>query len=45
MTFFADITFVQVCLTVITIAAAERAVLPFLPETLVGPKGLLLKTA
>ena len=41
---FHDITFAQVCMTLITLAVAERAILPLLPESLVGPNGLLLKT-
>jgi len=45
MTLFADISFAQVCLALITIAVAERAILPLLPETLVGPNGLLLRTS
>ena len=45
MTLFTDITFAQVCLAVIAVAVAERTIMPYLPQTLVGPNGLLLKTS
>ena len=44
MTFLFDITFLDVCLTLLTVALIERAVLRYLPETLVGPEGMLLRT-
>ena len=45
MSLFADVTFMEICLTLVTLAVAERVVLPYLPDSLVGPNGLLLKTA
>jgi hypothetical protein len=45
MSLFTEITFDQICLTLVTLAVAERAIMPLLPETLVGPKGWLLKTS
>ena len=44
MTLFSDVTFMEICLTLVTLAVAERAILPLLPDHLVGPEGLLLKT-
>ena len=44
MTFLTDITFLDACLALLTVAVIERAVLRYLPETLVGPDGLLLRT-
>jgi len=45
MTLFTQITFDQVCLALVAVAVAERAIMPLLPEKLVGPNGLLLKTS
>lgn len=45
MSFFADITFMQICLSLVTVAVAERLIVRYLPETLVGPEGLLIKTS
>ncbi len=45
MSLFADVSFMEICLTLVTLAVAERVVLPYLPKSLVGPNGLLLKTA
>lgn len=44
MTFLADVSFMEICLTLMTLAVAERLVVPYLPDSLVGPEGLLLKT-
>lgn len=44
MSIFADVTFMEICLSLLTLAVAERCVVPFLPDSLVGPNGLLLKT-
>ena len=45
MQIFADITFMDICLTLVTLAVAERLVVRHLPESLVGPEGLLIKTS
>jgi hypothetical protein len=39
-----NISFLDVCLTLITLAVAERAIVRYLPEDIVGPDGWLLKT-
>ena len=44
MQLFADISFMEICLTLVTLAVAERLMVRYLPESLVGPNGLLLKT-
>jgi hypothetical protein len=44
MTLFTDVTFLQVCLAVLSVAVAERLFLTYLPEDMVGPDGWLLKT-
>ena len=44
MSILADITFREICLTLVTLAVLERAVIRYLPEYLVGPEGLLLRT-
>lgn len=43
MTLFADVTFLEICLALVTVGVAERFV-AYLPETMVGPKGWLLQT-
>ena len=43
MTLLADITFQNICLTLLTLGAIER-VIAFLPEEMVGPNGWLLQT-
>lgn len=43
MTFFADITFLEVCGTLLTIGLAERLLLAYAPEDMVGPNGWLLR--
>ncbi len=45
MTLFADITFLDVAMTLVALGAFERFVMPLLPEDVVGPEGWLLKTA
>ena len=45
MTMFADITFLEVAMTLMALGAVERFVLPILPEDVVGPEGWLVKTA
>lgn len=45
MTLIADITFLDVILTLATLAVAERLMVRYLPDALVGPNGLLLTTA
>ncbi len=45
MTLFADITFMDLALSLIALGTIERFVLPILPEDVVGPDGWLLKTA
>ncbi len=43
MTFLNDITFFDVAMTALTIGAIDRFVLPFLPESAIGPNGWLLR--
>ncbi|MBE0412637.1 hypothetical protein [Yoonia sp.] len=43
MTLFASITFFQVCMALLTVGVAERALLAFGPIGMVGPKGWLLR--
>lgn len=40
-----DIAFMDVCLALIALGWIERFALPMLPDTLVGPNGLLLVTS
>ena len=42
MSVWADITFMDVCMTLVAFGFVERFILPVMPETLVGPEGLLL---
>lgn len=42
MSLLADITFIEVALSLVTLAVIERLMVRYLPETLVGPDGLLL---
>ena len=44
MSLFADVTFMEISLTLITLAVAERLMVRYLPDSLVGPEGLLLRT-
>lgn len=44
MLFIENISFLDVCLALVTIAVAERLVVQYLPEDMVGPNGWLLKT-
>jgi len=44
MLFIETVSFLDVCLALVTIAIAERAIVQHLPETVVGPEGWLLKT-
>jgi hypothetical protein len=43
MAFLSDVTFLQVCMSLITVGLVERAMY-LLPETCVGPGGWLLDT-
>jgi len=43
MTLFADVTFLEICLALLTVGVAERFV-AYLPENMVGPQGWLLQT-
>ncbi|WP_373635603.1 hypothetical protein [Yoonia sp. SS1-5] len=43
MSLFADITFVEVCMALLTVGVAERALLAFAPIEMVGPDGWLIK--
>ena len=45
MTMFAEITFIEVAMTLVAIGAFERFIMPLMPEDVVGPEGWLLKTA
>jgi len=45
MAFFADITFLEVCATLLTIGLAERALLAYAPDDMVGPNGWLLRVS
>lgn len=44
MLFIENISFLDVCLALVTIAVAERLVVQYMPEDMVGPNGWLLKT-
>lgn len=39
-----NISFLNVCLALVTLAVAERLIVQYLPEDVVGPDGWLLKT-
>lgn len=43
MSLLADITFFQVCMALVTVAMAERALLAFAPIDMVGPNGWLIR--
>ena len=43
MSLFTDITFFQVCMALVTVGMAERALLAFAPIEMVGPKGWLFR--
>lgn len=42
MSLLADISFMDVTMALVTLAVIERLMVRYLPETLVGPEGLLL---
>lgn len=44
MSLIENITFLDVCVTLVTLAVVERLVVQYLPENVVGPNGWLLKT-
>ena len=44
MLFIENISFLDVCLALVTVAVAERVIVQYLPEDVVGPNGWLLKT-
>ncbi len=43
MALFADITFLEVCMALLTVGLAERALLAYAPIEMVGPEGWLIK--
>ncbi|MFG5383321.1 MULTISPECIES: hypothetical protein [unclassified Yoonia] len=43
MSIFADITFFEVCMALLTVGVAERALLAYAPIEMVGPQGWLIK--
>ncbi|WP_439155448.1 hypothetical protein [Yoonia sp.] len=43
MSFLVNITFFEVCMALVTIAVAERALLAFAPIDMVGPNGWLFR--
>ncbi|PUB18800.1 hypothetical protein [Yoonia sediminilitoris] len=43
MTLFTDITFFEVCMALLTVGLAERALLAYAPIEMVGPNGWLIK--
>lgn len=43
MSFFADITLLEVCMAVLTVGLIERALLAYAPIEMVGPNGWLIK--
>lgn len=43
MSIFADITFFEVCMALLTVGIAERALLAYAPIEMVGPQGWLIK--
>ena len=45
MSLLADVTFIEVALSLVTIGVIERLAVQYLPETMVGPEGWLLTTA
>lgn len=44
MLFIENISFLDVCLAMVAIAVAERFIMQYAPDTMVGPDGWLLKT-
>ncbi len=44
MSVFADITFFEVCMTLLTVGLIERALLAYAPLEMVGPNGWLIKS-
>ena len=43
MSLLSDITFFEVCMTLVTVGLTERALLAFAPIEMVGPDGWLLR--
>ena len=43
MSLFADVTFYEVCMALLTVGLIERALLAYAPIEMVGPKGWLFK--
>lgn len=43
MTFLAGISFFEVCMALVTLGIAERALLAFAPIDMVGPRGWLIR--
>lgn len=43
MFFLTSISFLEVCMALVTIGIAERALLAFAPIEMVGPKGWLIR--
>jgi len=44
MSFIANISFLDVCTALVLVAVAERLIMQYAPDELVGPDGWLLKT-
>ncbi len=45
MSLLADVTFIEVALSLVTIGVLERLAVQYLPESMVGPEGWLLTTS
>ncbi|WP_296423903.1 hypothetical protein [Yoonia sp.] len=43
MSIFTDITFFEVCMALVTVGMAERALLAYAPIKMVGPNGWLIR--
>ena len=43
MPLFVDVTFFEVCMALLTVGVAERALLAYAPIEMVGPNGWLIK--
>lgn len=43
MALFTDVTFLEVCMALLTVGIAERALLAYAPIEMVGPNGWLIK--
>ncbi len=45
MSLLADVTFIEVALSLVTVGVIERMAVQYLPEDVVGPNGWLLTTS